>query len=225
MATGYQPSERRPITSRDRPVWKGLARRLAQGHVTPNTISIAGMVCGCMGGAAFAVTSSLDGWWVRAAWVVGAGLVQLRLLANMLDGMVAIERRVASAVGEMYNEVPDRVSDVATLVGLGYAAGGEPTLGFAAACTSVFVAYVRAMGAAAGAPQAFAGPMAKPHRMFAVTVGAAYCAATPAGWQPEFGPDGRSVAAFVLALVTVGGLWTAVRRLRLIARALRGAAG
>ncbi len=200
-----------------------MAKWLAATGITPNAISIAGMVFGCLAGVVFASTASLDSGSMRAAWVAGAVLVQLRLLANMFDGMVAIERDVTSAVGELYNEVPDRVSDAAILVGLGYASGGEPTLGYVAACVAIFVAYVRAMGVAAGAPQAFAGPMAKPQRMFAVTVGAVYCAVTPAAWQPQFSPDGRSIAAFVLALVTLGGLWTAARRLRQIARSLREA--
>ena len=92
-----------------------------------------------------------------------------------------------------------------------------------AACVAIFVAYVRAMGVAAGARQAFAGPMAKPQRMFAVTVAAVYCAVTPGAWQPEFGPDGRGIASFVLALVALGGLWTAARRIHRIARDLREA--
>ena len=49
---------------------------------------------------------------------------RLRLLANLLDGMVAIGRGIASPVGELFNEVPDRVSDTAVLLGLGVA-GGE----------------------------------------------------------------------------------------------------
>ena len=36
-------------------------------------------------------------------------------------------------MGELYNEVPDRVSDAATLIGLGHAAEGWPVLGFLAA--------------------------------------------------------------------------------------------
>lgn len=220
----YEPSERRPIASRERVASRTVAAWLSARRVTPNAISVAGMVFGCLAGVALAATASIDSWGVRAAWLAGAVLVQLRLLANMLDGMVAIHSGVASAVGELYNEIPDRVSDVAILVGLGYAAGGQPTLGYVAACVAVFVAYVRAMGAAAGAPQAFAGPMAKPQRMFTVTVAALYCAATPVAWQPEFGPDGRGLASFVLALVTLGGAWTAARRIRLIARSLRGAA-
>ena len=78
------------------------------------------------------------------AWLAAAVLVQLRLLANLLDGMVAIEAAQASRVGELFNEVPDRVSDAATLVGLGFAVGSVPLLGFLAAILAILVAYIRA---------------------------------------------------------------------------------
>jgi phosphatidylglycerophosphate synthase len=37
-----------------------------------------------------------------ALWLAGALLVQLRLLANVLDGMVAVGRGIASPLGELY---------------------------------------------------------------------------------------------------------------------------
>ena len=60
-----------------------------------------------------------------AAWLVArrASANGLSLLANLLDGMVAMGRGVASPVGELFNEVADRVSDTAILLGLGWAAG------------------------------------------------------------------------------------------------------
>jgi phosphatidylglycerophosphate synthase len=39
----------------------------------------------------------------------------------MLDGMVALASCRDSKVGELYNEVPDRVSDAAVFIGVGYA--------------------------------------------------------------------------------------------------------
>src|SRR5262249_35085490 len=142
--------------------------------------------------------------WERIAWLAGAGLIVLRLLANMLDGMVAIESGRASPVGELYNEVPDRVSDTATLVGAGYAGGGDMVLGYAAACVALFTAYVRAAGKAAGAPQEFCGPMAKQQRMFLVTLIALYCALTPRAWQPAWaGPPAWGLMAAGLLIIVV----------------------
>ena len=53
----------------------------------------------------------------------GCAGAQLRLTANMLDGMVALASGRASKVGELYNEVPDRVSDAAVFIGAGLAWG------------------------------------------------------------------------------------------------------
>ena len=61
--------------------------------------------------------------WVWIGFVLAAVCVQLRLLCNLLDGMVAIEGGKQSPTGMLYNEFPDRVADSLFLVALGYAAG------------------------------------------------------------------------------------------------------
>ena len=139
--------------------------------------------------------------------------MQARLMANLLDGMVAIGRGLASASGELFNEVPDRVSDTAVLVGLGWAAG-QLALGLAAALAAMATAYVRAIGKGLGQPSDFSGPMAKQQRMALVTFLAVACAVLPAGWVAGW-------PRFALWLVTLGALLTAARRLAHISRALR----
>ena len=132
----------------------------------------------------------------------------------MLDGMVAVESGKSSPLGQLYNEVPDRISDAATLIGLGYAAGSDPLAGLAAACVAVFVAYVRVQARVAGAPMDFCGPQAKPHRMFVATLAALWAGLAPAAWQPAWGAEGRlGAAAAALSIVIAGGLFTAGRRL------------
>lgn len=172
-------------------------------------------------GVALIATSWSDDLCLRICWLAAAGLIQLRLLANMLDGMVAIESGRASSIGELYNEVPDRVSDSAILIGAGYAVGGVPELGFVAAIVAVFVAYIRAIGASIGAGQAFHGPMAKPHRMFIITVACVYCGVSSNAWQPVYTEVGMGVTAGALGVITVGGVITAVRRLLFIDSILR----
>ena len=135
--------------------------------------------------------------------------------------MVAIDSGKASSVGELFNEIPDRISDSAILIGAGYAIGGDPTLGYLAALVAIFTAYIRAQGKSAGAPQEFCGPMAKPHRMALMTVVAIYCGLTPIDWQPMW--NGRGVISACLLIVIVGGLITAVRRLGRIAANLKAA--
>ena len=215
------PADRRPIAARNLRIFQSLASALARAGVSANGISAAGMVCGIAAGVSLSFTSRYpDG--ARAFWAAGAAFIQLRLLANMLDGMVAIESKTASKIGELYNEVPDRVSDYATLVGLGYAAGGHVVWGYAAACFAILTAYVRAMGKAAGAQNEFCGPMAKQQRMFVTTLVSIFCAASPAAWQSlELAGRGYGAPQLALAVITFGCMVTASRRLRRIARTLK----
>ncbi|MFO0876898.1 MAG: CDP-alcohol phosphatidyltransferase family protein [Gemmataceae bacterium] len=217
----YQPTERRPIAARSWSVWQQTAKWLSRRGVSPNGISLFGMGCGLAAGMAFAGTTHASGW-ERLTWLVGAMLIQLRLIANLLDGMVAIESGRASPVGELYNEVPDRISDTAILVGAGYAIGGDIVLGYLTACAALFTAYVRAMGKAAGAPQEYCGPMAKQQRMALMTLVSVYCGLAPANWQPTSSDfAGRGLVALGLLVIVIGSLLTAIRRLLRIAANLR----
>ncbi len=228
----YTPTDRRPLKSREQGVWKRCAAGLAKAGVSANSISVWGMLAGVAAGVVFSQTATAEaggvGW--RALWLAGAALVQVRLLCNMLDGMVALARGTASPVGELYNEIPDRVSDVATLVGLGYAAGSSPTLGWGAAVLAVFIAYLRAVGKGGGVAMAFHGPMAKPHRMFAVTLAALIVAVLPPAWTvPTEAPSTFAVWTWgvprlALAVIIVGGLVTVERRLVFIASGLKSKA-
>jgi phosphatidylglycerophosphate synthase len=218
----YNVADRRPIAARELPIFQRLAAWLANLGASPNGISMAGMIAAFVGGVAFWATS-LDTPYARYFWLAAALLTQLRLLANMLDGMVAIQRQLASPLGELYNEVPDRISDSALLIGAGLSAGGQVLLGFGAALAAVFTAYVRAMAKAAGAPQDFSGPMAKQQRMFLITVAAVYCGLAPLAWQPtwHFGGESLSLMAAFLAVILLGSVLTALRRLVRAARYLK----
>lgn len=213
--------DRRPIAARKLVASRVVAAWLARRGVSANAISIAGLVCGIAAGGVLAATAVLDSSGQRAAWLVGAMFIQLRLAANMLDGMVAIESRTASALGEVFNEIPDRITDVAILVGAGYAVGGNPIAGYWAGGIALFVSYIRAFGKAAGLPNQFAGPMAKPQRMFTVTVVALYAGLVPESWQPAW-PGFGGLMALALALIVAGGILTSFRRLARITEALGG---
>jgi phosphatidylglycerophosphate synthase len=211
--------DRRPIATRNRKWAQSATAWLASRNVAPNAISIAGM-CACIAaGLALALTSVE---YNRAFWLIAALGAQLRLTANMLDGMVALVSGRASKAGELYNEVPDRVSDAAVFIGAGYAWGGNVALGYIATILAIFTAYVRAAGKIAGAPNEFCGPMAKQHRMLVITIACLYSMVVPRSWQ-IFHFDNFEVGVMTLALsvIIAGCVITAVRRLLRIARALR----
>ncbi len=222
----YRPAERRPIASRELGVMQKLSAWLTKCGLSANTISVTSVFFAAGAGIALIATQRVDApWMIRILWLMAAGMVQLRLLANLMDGMVAVASGKASKVGELYNEVPDRIADILILIGLGYAVGGSPTMGYGTALLAVFVAYVRAMGAVAGARQHFEGPMAKPHRMFLVTVLCLYCAVVPSGWQPIHPGSGWGAAASALLLISLGSVVTSMRRLHAIAEDLRNSGG
>ena len=212
----YEPTERRPIRSRDARWAQRIAERLIRLGASPNGISLFGMVAASAAGIAFAATSHAEGAPQRALWFLGAALCQVRLLCNLFDGMVAVGRQIASRTGELYNEVPDRVSDAAIFIGLGYAAGSDPTLGLLAALSAVFVAYVRAMARSIGAPNDFCGPMAKPQRMAIVTLLGVWLAFAPLAWRLPW-----NEVRVALEIVCLGCAATAVRRLARAARYLK----
>src|SRR5881392_1396346 len=213
-----QTIDRRPIATRNRRWAQSATTWLASRNVSPNVISIAGM-CACIAaGIALSLTSVT---YHRVFWLIAALGAQLRLTANMLDGMVALASGRASKTGELYNEVPDRFSDAAVFIGAGFAWGGNVALGYIATILSIFTAYIRAAGKIAGAPNEFCGPMAKQHRVLVITVICLYSAAVPRAWQIlHFDKLDVGVMSLSLALIVAGCLITIVRRLNRITHAL-----
>lgn len=199
---------RRPIRARGHALARLASAWLARSGVSPNAISVASVAFAALGAAALLAGASPWGPWLCAA------CVQARLLCNLFDGMVAIEGGKASAVGALYNEVPDRVADSLLLVALGFAAGA-PWLGWLGALLAALTAYVRALGGALGQPQAFGGPMAKQHRMATMT---AACVLAPIE-AATAGSRGALLAA--AAAIAAGSALTCWTRLRAVAARLR----
>ncbi|HEU0207492.1 MAG TPA: CDP-alcohol phosphatidyltransferase family protein [Candidatus Udaeobacter sp.] len=214
-----QAIDRRPIATRNRKWAQTATTWLASRKASPNVISIAGMFACLVAGLVLGLTSVS---YYRIFWLIAALGAQLRLTANMLDGMVALVSGRASRVGELYNEVPDRISDAAVFIGAGYAWGGNAALGYIATILAIFTAYVRAAGKIAGGPNEFCGPMAKQHRMLVITVACLYSAVVPRSWQVfHFSSVAIGVMTIALAVIIAGCLITVARRLRRVAHALR----
>jgi len=199
---------RRPLASRSTAWAAALTRLLLRTPLTPNAISLAGIGFAAAGAVAFLLVGQS-----RWLWLVGALAIQLRLLANLLDGLVAVEGGRRAPTGALFNEFPDRIEDSLLLVAAGYACG-QPALGWAAALFAMGTAYARALGGSLGLGQDFSGPMAKPHRMAALTAGAVLSPLLP----------NLPVMAATLALIGAGAALTGLRRLRHAARALGEAA-
>ncbi len=206
---------RRVLATRDAAWARTFARWLGRVGVRPDAVSIAGVVFAIGAAVAFSLVPDLPRSGGAALLLAAAAGIQLRLLCNLLDGMLAVEEGFGSRVGDIYNDLPDRVADVCILVGAGCSVrdlAHGVTLGWAAAAAALATAYVRLLGASLGTAQHFIGPMAKQHRMFALTV-----AALLAAGEALLGMPPRAIR-LGLGVIVAGSLLTVFRRTRRIAR-------
>jgi phosphatidylglycerophosphate synthase len=207
---------RRPLRSRQSRWATATAGWLARRQVRPNTISLASVVFAALAGGCLAA-SGLDGPVPRPVLLaIAAATIQLRLVCNLLDGMVAIEGGLKTKSGELYNDVPDRISDPLILIGAGYGVAWGPwgpALGWLAAALAIMTAYVRVLGVSVGTRAYFEGPMAKQHRMAVLTTACVIGALEAVIVQPSAG----HAVGVALVLIVLGSVLTVWRRLRRIA--------
>ena len=209
---------RRPLASRSTRWAAYLSTAAVRVGLSADGISMLSLVFAAAGSAALL--------WLPAPWNLLACAVgiQLRLLCNLLDGMVAIEGGRKSKVGALYNEVPDRLADSLFIVALGYVIGVS-WLGWLGALAAAVTAYIRVLGGTFGLAQDFRGPMAKPHRMATLTIACLlgiieFYFRGGSAIAPGGTPDLRilHVAAWVIAF---GAILTCGTRVHAIARQLR----
>jgi phosphatidylglycerophosphate synthase len=199
---------RRPLASRSTAWARSLTAVLIRSGLSPNAISMISVVFAAAGAALLL--------WLHhpLGLLATAVCIQLRLLCNLLDGMVAIEGKRQSTTGALFNEIPDRFADSLFIVAAGYAID-MPWLGWLGALAAAVTAYIRVLGGSLGLPQDFRGPMAKPHRMAVLTVACVLGAA-------ELWVTGTQWALIAAAwIVAIGSLITCATRTAAIARQLR----
>lgn len=152
---------RRELKTRSRVSVQKIAQYISQLNITPNQISVFSVVFALI--AAVCLLLLEDNY----KWLLFIFFIQCRLFCNMLDGLVAIEGGKRSILGDIYNDMPDRIADVLILVAFG-CAFSEPIinhLGWLAACLALMTAYTRTLFLSLGAPADYSGPLAKQHRM------------------------------------------------------------
>jgi phosphatidylglycerophosphate synthase len=163
--------KRRPLTSRDSSWAKLIAKKIAQTGITPNQISLLSIVFALMSGVSFYFTT-YSNTYATLFLILGVVGLQMRLLCNLFDGMVAIEYDKKTSSGGLFNEIPDRISDTIIILGFCLSVHYDQEtiyLGLACIIISISTAYIRALGASMGAGEQFQGPMAKQHRMALIT--------------------------------------------------------
>lgn len=207
--------ERRPIKTRGAAWAISMAKLMANVGVTPNQISILSVVFSIIS-FVFFFKSNTESLKVMSL-VLAAVFIQLRLICNLMDGMVAVEHKKKTKSGDIYNDVPDRFADVFIILGAGVASTQyyeAMNIAWLASVLAVMTAYVRVLGASLGTGNLFLGPMAKPHRMAIITIGAI----TDAILSASSINLSVSILYICLCVVAVGTLLTVARRIIIITK-------
>lgn len=206
--------KRRPLKSRSNRFIKKLARFLSTKNISPNQVSLLSIAFALVGAITLSVWDMPPLKSIKITLLVLAIIgIQGRLLCNLFDGMIAVEGGKTTPDGELYNDVPDRISDTLLLTGLGLGLS-QPfalTLGLIASIIALLTAYIRTLGAAMGTPAFFSGPMAKQHRMAVLTIALIMAILCIALDYPA------SILLYAtLIIIIIGSLWTCWRRLKKI---------
>jgi phosphatidylglycerophosphate synthase len=167
---------------------EAVARPLARRRVSPNSLTAAGVVVA----VAALGPAAAGGRWplVAAAAVVGS------VLADGLDGSVAVLTDQANPWGHLLDSLADRLSDAAQLTSLRLA-GAPRSVVQAAAVATIALEYSRARAAATGLSGIGIVTVGeRPMRTMATCAGL-----VAAGLRPA-----RSRAAVTFAAAAVGGL-------------------
>lgn len=163
---------RRPLKTRQTKWSNNVAKYLSKKDITPNQISIMSIFFAILSAICIVLIPYSNPYLKVIFALLGAVFIQMRLLCNLFDGMVALEGGKSTKSGELYNDIPDRVSDSILFIALGYCVSYFPygvELGYLAALFAMMTAYVRVLGSSMKAGACFKGPMAKQHRMATMT--------------------------------------------------------
>ena len=206
----YEPTSRRPIADVFRRTADAATRFCVRTGIHPDTISYLSIVAALI--AAICFWNSAANRWLL---IVAPLFCYLRLWFNMLDGMVAVAANKASRRGEILNDLPDRISDVLTFVGVAHSGWMNPLWGYWAAIFALLTAYVGLFGQALGGQREFGGIMSKPWRMVALHIGAWLTFAL------QRQPERFSILDLTCLVVIVGCIQTIVVRLKRMTAALQ----
>ena len=149
-----------------KPAFQGLLRpacgALARAGVTANQVTVGAVVLSILVGAALVFLPGER--WVLL--LVPAALL-LRMALNAIDGMLAREHGMQSALGGLLNELGDVISDIALYLPFALIAGLSPAAVSATVVLAVLGEMTGITAVQVGASRRYDGPMGKSDRAFA----------------------------------------------------------
>ena len=161
------------------PVLGWLERR----RVSPDALTLAAIPVAAVGGACLLVSPVFP-----LALIAVPALVAVRLILNILDGALARSTGRSHPRGEWYNEVGDRLADLAFIVPAAFVPGANEPAVLLGSVVAVLASYAGLAVRAAGSRRVYRGILSKPGRMvlLAVFSVAAFALGQDAWWW--FGP-------------------------------------
>ena len=139
-----------------------VARGISADAVTFSAVPVA-----ALGGICLALSDSFS-----ALLLLVPVFAAIRLILNLLDGLVARRTGTTHAMGELLNELGDRVSDVLFIGGLAFVAAVGPMLALGAVAAALLASYTGVVARALGVPRQYGGVMSKPGRMITLSIAA-----------------------------------------------------
>lgn len=183
-----------------------LVDRLASAGVTPDQVTLAAVPVAVIAGACLLASPA-----VPLLLLAVPLLAVLRIILNLIDGNMARRTGRIHARGELFNEVGDRLADIAFLAPVAFLPGASPQIVLLGVMTGVMASYVGITTKAAGGDRLYGGILSKPGRMALLCACAIWAFIVTPDTTPwiVFGP----VLLLGTSLTLLERIVTAVRRL------------
>ena len=134
-------------------------------HIHPDTLSYLAVLVALGTGFCFYFSPSRP-----SLLILAIILIFVRMTLNALDGMIAIERGNLRLKGEVVNALPDRYSDIFTMLGITFSVGCNTILGTIATVLVLLVSYTGMLGKAIGVKWQHQGPLGKVERFIFIII-------------------------------------------------------
>lgn len=188
-----------------KPKWQQVLRPFVafcvRNQVHPDVFTYGALLLSFLAAFAFLRAGAHRAW----LWLVPPCTL-LRLLLNLMDGLMAREIGLAGARGELKNEFGDRIGDAAIFLGLAFGGYVDVRLAALALALILCVSFLGLLGKALGGPRVYAGVFGKGDRMISLAVFTLY---------PLLSANLTSYNWY-LALAVLAATVTIVQRLRII---------
>jgi len=172
-----------------------LVKSLAEAAVTANHVTIAAMIVSFVVGAAI-VLFSAEKWPLLLMPLV----LFVRMALNAIDGMLAREYGMKSALGAILNELGDVLSDTALYLPLGLVPGVNSIYIVATIILAIVSEMTGVVAVQIGAQRRYDGPMGKSDRAFVFGL---LCLLLGIGIRPGYWVDAILLMNLGLLLVTI----------------------